>query len=94
MAVRLRFKRTGRRHQPSFRLAAMDTRQPRDSKVIEELGLYAPAHPKEDQQIVLKRERIEYWLSVGARPSDTVRHILEKNGIAVGSSKRAKPASR
>ena len=81
MAVRIRLKRMGRRHRPSYRLAAVDSRRARDSRVIEELGLYDPINANEDRQVVLKRERIEYWLSVGAQPSDTVRRLLEKNGI-------------
>ena len=59
----------------------MDGRRARDSKVIEELGYYNPVDPNEDQQVVLRRDRIEYWLSVGAQPSDTVRRILKKQGI-------------
>ncbi|HNQ23075.1 MAG TPA: 30S ribosomal protein S16 [Phycisphaerae bacterium] len=81
MAVRIRLKMAGRRHQPCYRLAAMDRSRPRDSDVIEELGQYQPAHPKAEKQVVLNRERIEYWLSVGAQPSDTVRRLLEKAGI-------------
>ena len=86
MAVRIRLKRVGRRHRPSYRLAAMDSRQARDSRVIEELGSYDPVTPDEGRQVVLKRERIEYWLSVGAQPSDTVRRILQKQGIGAASS--------
>ncbi len=85
MAVRIRLKRVGRRHSPSYRLAAMDSRQARDSKVIEELGSFDPGASDEGQQVSLKRERIEYWLSVGAQPTDTVRSILKKQGVAVGS---------
>ena len=81
MAVRIRLKRVGRRHRPCYRVAAVDKRRARDSKVIEELGSYDPVRKEEDQQVVLNRERIEYWLSVGAQPSDTVRHLLEKSGI-------------
>lgn len=81
MAVRIRLKRLGRRHRPSYRLAAMDSRQARDSTVIEELGIYDPINKIEDRQVVLKRERIAYWLSVGAQPSDTVRRLLEKAGL-------------
>jgi len=62
-------------------VAAVDRRRARDSKVIEELGSYDPVRKEEDQQVVLNRERIEYWLSVGAQPSDTVRRLLEKSGI-------------
>jgi len=64
----------------------MDARQARDSRVIEELGSYDPITPEEGRQVVLKRERIEYWLSVGAQPSDTVRRILHKQGIGAASS--------
>ncbi|MCH7808475.1 MAG: 30S ribosomal protein S16 [Planctomycetes bacterium] len=79
--VRIRLKRVGRRHRPAYRLAAVDSRRPRDSRVIEELGSYDPINAVEEKQVVLKRERIEYWLSVGAQPSDTVRQILQKHGV-------------
>ncbi len=81
MAVRIRLKRVGRRHRPAFRLAAIDSRRARDSKVIEELGSYNPIDPNEDRHVALKRDRIEYWLGVGAKPSDTVRRLLEKYDI-------------
>ena len=92
LAVRLRLKRIGRRHRPSYRLAAVDQRRPRDGRVLEELGIYDPMATRPEQEVVLKRERIEYWLSVGAQPSDTVRRILEKAGVvqkAVSSPKAA-----
>ena len=79
--VRIRVKRVGRRHRPAYRLAAVDQRRARDSRVLEELGIYDPINANEDRQILLKRERIEYWLGVGAQPSDTVRRILQKHGI-------------
>ena len=53
------------------------------SRVIEELGWYDPNTKDNDKQLSLQRERIEYWLGVGAQPSDTVRNMLIKNGIAV-----------
>ena len=83
MAVKLRLKRTGRRHLPCYRLNAVDSRAPRDGRVIEELGLYDPLQKEVDKQINFKRERVEYWLSVGAQPSDTVANLLEKAGILV-----------
>lgn len=85
MSVRIRLKRVGRRHRAAFRLAAVDKRKARDSKVIEELGMYDPHGVTEEQRVRLKVERIEYWLSVGAQPSDTVRRMLKKNGIGKGS---------
>lgn len=81
MPVRIRLKKVGRKHQQSFRLAAVDQRRPRDSKVIEELGIYDPAHPREERRVVLNGERIKYWLGVGAQPSDTVRRLLEKSDL-------------
>lgn len=81
MAVRLRLKRFGRRHRSFYRLGAMDSRAPRDGKVIEELGWYDPQAAEADKQVSLNRERIEYWLSVGAQPSDTVRDLLKRQGI-------------
>ncbi len=56
----------------------MDSRSPRDGRVIEELGWYDPNAKEQDQQATLKRERIEYWLGVGAQPSETVRDMLKK----------------
>ena len=76
-------KRMGRRHRPFYRINAMDARSPRDGKVIEELGRYDPLEPDESKQVVLKAERIQYWLNEGAQPSETVANLLRKNGIAV-----------
>jgi len=61
----------------------MDSRAPRDGRVIEELGWYDPAAKEADKQVSLNRERIEHWLGVGARPSETVRDLLIRQGIAV-----------
>ena len=83
MAVKLRLKRTGRRNLPCYRLNAIDSRAPRDGRVIEELGLYDPLQKEPEKQMSFKRERIEYWLSVGAQPSETVANLLERAGIAV-----------
>ena len=85
MAVKIRMKRFGRRHQAFFRLNAMDVRSPRDGRVIEELGWYDPCAKDVNKQLSLNRERIEHWLKVGAQPSPTVRQLLERNGIAVPS---------
>jgi small subunit ribosomal protein S16 len=93
MAVRIKLKRFGRRHQPHYRLTAVDRRRSGNSRVLEELGLYSPITRQEDKQVVLKRERIEYWLSVGAQPTETVRRILEKQGLA-REEKAAKPPRR
>ncbi|MCG3128014.1 MAG: 30S ribosomal protein S16 [Phycisphaerae bacterium] len=82
MAVKIRLKRMGRRHRSYFRVTAVDSRTPRDGRVIEELGIYEPCSKKADAQVRLNGERIKYWLGVGAVPSDTVRELLAKNGIS------------
>ncbi|MFH0980986.1 MAG: 30S ribosomal protein S16 [Planctomycetota bacterium] len=83
MAVRLRLKRFGRRHRPFYRLTAMDSRRTRDGRALEELGYYDPLAKATEKQVSLKRERIEYWLSVGAQPTETVRDLLKKSGISL-----------
>ena len=73
----------GRNHRSFFRLCAVDSRKPRDGRVVEELG-WLDSQPKNaNEKASLKRERIEYWLSVGAEPTDTVRNLLKKNGIGL-----------
>ncbi len=83
MAVKLRLKRFGRRNLSFYRINAMDSRSPRNGRVIEERGWYDPEAKQTDKQISLNRQRVEYWLSVGAQPSETVGKLLERQGIAV-----------
>ncbi|MHC4674877.1 MAG: 30S ribosomal protein S16, partial [Planctomycetota bacterium] len=73
-------------HRPSFRVTAVDVRASRDGRVLEELGYYDPANKNPDLQLNLKRERIEYWLSVGAQPSETVRDLLKKVNVSATTS--------
>ncbi|MGR3174468.1 MAG: 30S ribosomal protein S16 [Candidatus Scalindua sp.] len=80
--VRIRLKRMGRRNRAFFRICAFDAREERDGRSIEQLGTYDPMEKDESKKVVLKRERIEYWLSVGAQPTETVASILKKNNIA------------
>jgi small subunit ribosomal protein S16 len=82
--VAIRLKRLGRTHHPYYRIAAVDSRRPRDSRVLEELGSYDPMQPQQDKQVTINADRVKYWLGVGAQPSDTVRRLLVKNGITVG----------
>ncbi len=81
MAVRIRLKRMGRKNRAFFRICAFDAREERDGRSIEQLGTYDPMEKVESKKVVLKKERIEYWLSVGAKPSETVGSILKKNKI-------------
>jgi len=81
VAVRIRLQRMGRRHRPFYRIGACDARTPRDGRMIENLGYYDPLAKEEEKQVVLKEERIRYWLSQGAQPSKTVADILKRKGI-------------
>jgi small subunit ribosomal protein S16 len=71
-------KKLGRTHRHYFRIVAIDARQPRDGRIIEELGSYDPMVKNTDDRVRLKPERIKYWLSVGARPSEKVAVLLKK----------------
>lgn len=94
MSVKIRLKRTGRRHRASFRIVACDERASRDGKVLEVLGSYDPLGKIEDQQVRVKPERVEHWLRVGAQPTDTVVNLLKKKGIRVSEVRaRAKAES-
>lgn len=80
MAVKIRMKKLGRAHQPFFRVCAIDSRAPRDGKTIEELGHYDPLVKDTDARAVLNGERIAYWLSVGAQPSENCARLIKKYG--------------
>lgn len=79
--VRIRMKSFGRRHRPFFRICAMDARTPRDGRAIEELGYYDPMARTLEAREQLNANRIRYWLSVGAQPSEKVQAILKRHKI-------------
>ena len=81
MAVKLRLKRMGRTNHPFFRLNAIDSRSPRDGRVIEELGHYDPRYKEKEKQFIAKLDRCRYWLDVGAVPSETVSSLLKRSGV-------------
>lgn len=79
MAVKLRFRRLGRKKVPIYKLVAADSRSPRDGRFIEALGVYKPLiQPLEFE---VKEPRVFYWLQKGAIPSDTVRTLLSRKGL-------------
>jgi small subunit ribosomal protein S16 len=82
--------RMGRRHKPFFRLNAIESRNPRDGRIIEKLGHYDPIEKDADKQLVLNKERIEYWIGAGAVPSDTVAELIARIGIASEHYKASK----
>jgi small subunit ribosomal protein S16 len=80
MAVKIRMKRVGAKNAPYFRIVVADSRSPRDGKFIEEIGSYQPL--KKDDNFILKLDRVQYWVSKGAQPSDTVASFIKKAGKA------------
>ncbi|MDE3721604.1 MULTISPECIES: 30S ribosomal protein S16 [Nocardiopsis] len=78
MAVKLKLKRMGKIRTPQYRIVVADSRTKRDGKAIEEIGKY---HPKEHPSLIqVDSERVQYWLGVGAQPSDAVKVLLRKTG--------------
>jgi len=77
VSVHIRLKRFGTTKRPYYRIVVVDSRRPRDGRVIEEVGLYHPIE-KEEKQVALNEERIKEWLGKGAKPSDTVRGLLNR----------------
>lgn len=82
MALAIRMARGGRRNLPFYRIVVTDKRMPRDGRYIEKLGTYDPRLAANDEKrVVLNQERIQYWLSQGAKPSDRVARFLSQAGI-------------
>ena len=79
MAVKLRLKRMGAKQKPFYRIVAADSRFPRDGRFIETIGTYNPL--TEPATITVNEEAAIKWLNNGAKPTDTVRSLLSKNGI-------------
>ncbi len=78
MAVKIRLKRLGKIRSPHYRIVIMDSRQKRDGRAIEEVGIY---HPKNDPSVIrVNSERVQHWLGVGAQPTDAVVAILKRSG--------------
>lgn len=91
MAVKLRLKRMGRKNHAFYRLNAIDSRSPRDGRVIEELGFFDPTLKDQSKQFVVKLDRCRYWLDTGAIPSETVSSLLKKSGVEHKQLRLPKP---
>ena len=97
MAVVIRLRRMGAKKDPKFRIVVAESKSPRDGRFVDELGHYNP-QPK-DAELKVDAERAAYWLSVGAMPSDQVKSLFKKAGVALPvratrkKVKKAKPAA-
>ncbi len=78
MAVKIRLKRMGKIRAPYYRIVVADSRTKRDGRVIEEIGIY---HPTQEPSVIeVKSERAQYWLGVGAQPTEQVAALLKLTG--------------
>ncbi len=87
MAVKIRLARHGAKKRPFYRIVVADSESPRDGRFLEKVGTYNPL--PDPAEVTLKTERVQYWLQQGAKPTDTVKNILKKQGVGVA----AQPAS-
>ena len=79
MAVKIRLARHGAKKKPFYRIVVADSESPRDGKYLENVGTYNPL--LDPAQVSLKSDRIQYWIDQGAKPSDTVRSLLKREGF-------------
>ena len=79
MAVVIRLARHGAKKKPFYRIVVADGECPRDGRYLENVGTYDPLI--DPAKVTLKTERIQYWVDQGAKPSDTVRSLLKKEGF-------------
>ena len=92
MSLKIRLARGGAKKRPFYRIVVADSRMPRDGRFIEKVGTYNPMLAKDDpNRVTLVSERIEHWLSVGARPSDRVARFLGKAEIVPMPTYREQP---
>jgi small subunit ribosomal protein S16 len=82
MAIKIRLARGGSKKRPFYRIVAADSRMPRDGRFIEKLGTYNPLLPKDrEDRVQMNVERVQYWLGLGAQPTDRVARMLEAAGV-------------
>jgi len=79
MAVKIRLARHGAKKKPFYRIVVANSESPRDGKYLENVGTYDPLF--DPAKVILKSERIKYWIDQGAKPSVTVRNLLKKEGF-------------
>jgi small subunit ribosomal protein S16 len=89
--VRIRLMRVGKKKQPSYRVVVADSRSPRDGRIIEAIGHYAPR--EEPSVITIDTERAVHWLERGAQPSDQAKKLLQISGTWAAFTGEAPPAA-
>ncbi len=92
MAVKIRLARAGAKKRPFYRIVAANANAPRDGEFLEKLGTYNPMLPREHKdRLVLNTERVQYWLGVGAQPTDRVERMLGQLGVIPAPAIRETP---
>ena len=82
MSMKIRLARGGSKKRPFYAIVATDSRMPRDGRFLEKLGVYNPLLAKDSEdRVKLNAERVQYWLSQGAQPTDRVARFLENAGL-------------
>ncbi|MBQ9731682.1 MAG: 30S ribosomal protein S16 [Alphaproteobacteria bacterium] len=92
MSVRIRLSRGGSKKRPFYRVVAADQRAPRDGRFIERLGSYNPMLPQDHaERFMINEERVKYWLSKGAQPTERLEKLLSKLGLVAAPALREQP---
>ena len=99
MALKIRLARGGAKKRPFYRIVIADVRSPRDGRFLEKVGSYDPMLPKDNEnRVALDAERIQHWLSHGAKPTDRVHRFLDAAGLlkrdARNNPKKAEPGQK
>ena len=99
MAMKIRLARAGSKKRPFYRVVAADSRMPRDGRFIEKLGTYNPLLAKDsEERVKMDMDRVQYWLSQGAQPTDRVARMLEAAGVLPAKERnnpnKAKPGKK
>ncbi|WP_374634520.1 30S ribosomal protein S16 [Ferrovibrio sp.] len=98
MSVKIRMTRGGAKKRPYYRIVVADSRSPRDGRFIEKIGSYDPMLPKDRERVQLDVERVKYWLSQGAQPSDRVARFFTQAGLMKwehgNNPEKAKPKAK
>ncbi|MEM0964652.1 MAG: 30S ribosomal protein S16 [Verrucomicrobiota bacterium] len=91
MALKIRLQRHGNRHNPFYRVVVAENTARRDGRYVELVGTYDPQNQSEEKQWKLDLERVDYWQSVGAKPTDTVRSLIRRARRAAPSEEAVAP---
>ena len=80
MAVKIRLARHGAKKRPFYRIVVADSESPRNGRFLEAVGTYNPV-AKDEAEVTIKKDRVEYWMSQGAKPTVTVKNLLKQDGF-------------